>query len=448
MIAHRKVIVLVFLILSWGVLPFKYVEAHTLNDTFSAKNTHHVIFCFDQRVGGFNKYLNQDLSVKHWLMKMVSKNDSLLKMGDFYSILTYEEGNLDCTLKNFAQPAIRNSKELIWQTYRGAEDMFSGNWAILANGHATVDGQPYSLQTAAKSYCLTRTQNDEHYANRTFLIMITDDAYNGNDDFNKEFYSMFNVSGEHMSDRERFNSLEAIFISKCRKVASYYRFDYIPEYEHIFDTNWTDEGVLEYKVMAFEVSPSSTFSLASVVDYPANLGLTRVRGGYLLDFSYYSSDSIYHINKFNVSIKNRLGDIKEKYNGGEGSNHVCVKLHSSELNSDFVEVIIAGWLRQMDGLYNGLEMNPLSPDNNRLMARLYIPLKTETKILGIVPLYDCMWWWYPNDLTTAVRVWDIIIIVISIILICIIAYQIFNRITCYIPDNKKIKINRIDGYCH
>lgn len=443
---HRKVIVLVILILSWWVLPFKYVKAHALNETYP--NSHHVIFCFDQRVGGFNKYLNQDLKVKHWLITMVCKNDSLLKDGDFYSILTYEEGNLDCTLKNFAQPAVRNSKELIWQTYRGAEDMFSGDWSKLANGHAAVNGQPYSLQTAAKSYCLTRTLNNEHYANRTFLIMITDDAYNGNDDFNKEFYSMINVSGEHMFDRERFNSLEAKFISNCRKVASYYRFDYIPEFEHIFDTNWTDEGVLEYKVMAFEVSPSSTFSLASVVDYPANLGLTRVKGGYLLDFSYHSTDSIYHINKFNVAIKNRQGNIKEKFSGDERKNHVCVKLHSSELNGDFVEVIVAGWLRQMDGVYNGLEMNPLSSNYNRLTARLNISLETETKILGIVPLYDFMWWWYPNDLTTAVHVWDIIIIVISIILICIIAYQIFNRITRYTPDNKKIKINRIDGYCH
>ena len=64
---------------------------------------------------------------------------------------------------------------------------------------------------------------------------------------------------------------------------------------------------------------------------------------------------------------------------------------------------------------------------------------------GKIQLNDMFWWFYPNDIENAVIIWDVILILISIVVICIIAYMVFNRITLYIPCNDKIKIKKIDG---
>ena len=428
---------IITLILLSILLPFQTMEAANDYSEQNRTDIHHVIICFDQLVDPYSNYLKFDIGIKGALKKVLFYKDSLLREGDYYSILTYEEGNLDCTLTNFAQPSKRNSIELVWQPYKGFGEMLSGSWSDIANGHSDVLGQAYSLQTAAKSYCLARVRNDEKFANRTFLIMITDDAYNGNDDYNKEFYSMIDVSGARMYDRDKFDKLEALFIANCHRIASFYRFDYLPQYMAVID----DHGRNKYKVMVFEASPTSTFSLASVVDFPANLGLKRVRGGYMLDFNYQTTDSIYQINKFNVSIVNRQGDVVEKCSKEKGDSHVSVKLYSNEVNNDFVEVSIAGWLRQMDGIYNGLEMSPSS--YSRLKTTLKLPLKAESKILGIVPLYDFMWWWFPNDIMTAVSIWNVVFILAFIGLIYWLIRLFIRRNAIYEPDNSEISMKKI-----
>ena len=437
MIIKKKNIWLLILMITCGLCTHSYLYAN--NVSITDKNIrHHVIICFDQQVGSYNRYLNDDNGLKNLLKKIICEKDPLLRDGDYYSFLTYEEGNLDCTLKNYAQPAHRNSEELIWRTYKGFDEMFSGSWSNIANGHTPVSGQAYSLQTAAKSYCLARARKEEKFANRTYLVMITDDAYNGNDDFNKEFHKMIDVGEPRMSDLNRFNELEKAFLSNCRRIASFYRFDYMPQYETIINGSF----MFNYKIMVFEVLPSSTFNLASVVDFPANLGLKRVRGGYLLDFEYQSTDSVYYINKFNVSIKNRKGNVVEQYSN-KGDGKVYVKLKSRDLNSDSVEVIIDGWLRQMDGIYNGLEMSPKDPNYSRLTTTINLSLKNETKILGLIPLYDFMWWWFPNDLTAAVLIWDLLAIVIFGAIVCYFAYKLLVRFSAYNPTNNNIRITHL-----
>ena len=231
-ISKIKNIWLLILIIICCFYPHSYLYAN--NESITDKNIrHHVIVCFDQQVGSYNHYLNDDKGLKNLLKKIICEKDSLLRDGDYYSFLTYEEGNLDCTLKNYAQPAHRNSEELIWRKYNGFDEMFSGSWSDIANSHTPVSGQAYSLQTAAKSYCLARVRNEEKFANRTYLVMITDDAYNGNDDFNKEFHKMIDVGEPRMSDLNRFNELEKIFLSNYK-----YTFIYIEKKFHKYFRNF------------------------------------------------------------------------------------------------------------------------------------------------------------------------------------------------------------------
>lgn len=73
-----------------------------------------------------------------------------------------------------------------------------------------------------------------------------------------------------------------------------------------------------------------------------------------------------------------------------------------------------------------------------------IKIQNETKILGVLPLSDSFWWWFPNDIFSAILIWDLIIILAFIIVIGYIFYRCFVRINTYKPSNDKITINKTE----
>lgn len=396
---------------------------------------HHVAICFDQCLPeGYKNLLRNNFGISEFLKKIIT-NKNLLHEGDYYSILTYKEGSLDCTMKNYAQPAQRDGKQLLWQQYSNINEMLAGNWQDVACGHSEVKGEPFSLQTAAKPYCLGRLCRKDMHANRTFLLMVTDDAYNGNGDLNTEFNKMGDIDVS-LADRTLFEKLKANYLSYCRKVACFYRFDYMGEY--LIDTRYKDH----YKILLFEVVPTSSFSLASVVEYPANLGLKRVRGGYQLDFNYRSIDATYSINRFLVTTKDNEGNIKTIYDE-KGDGHVDVCLNTDELPSDSLEVSISGWLLQNDGVYNGVEMSPDDDNFSRQSTSYKLALQPSNRILGIFPLYDSMWWWYPDDLNAAVNIWNIIFVLMFVLIIYMLIRIFIKYNAVYEPANKDITLEKI-----
>lgn len=396
----------------------------------------HVIIAFDNALPSVYRHtLINDDKVSSVLNKALVNgvnNESILQDGDCYSIVNFVIGDRNNSIDSFVRPSLGADGELVWRDYISIDKVLRGHgrWDdnVFFQGIKRVNGEPFSLLTGAKAYCLKSLygKKQSKYANKTYLLMVTDDQYNGNNDINTEFNKM----------RNPYLNKE-VFQGNCHLVSQYFNFEFVKDY--IIDESLT----APYKVFVYEVVPSSSFALGTVVEYPASLGLERVRGGYRLNFNFRSINTHYIIEKFMVSVNNIDGtETKcEYYKDGE----VNLILKSSELPSDSVDVTLRGWLFQNDSVYNGVVMNPYDVRFSRLKVCQRLSLNDNEKIFGILPLYDCIWWWFQNDLKSAVIVWDVILLLLFVILICFIAYKVFNKITAYKPSNDKIKIQQING---
>lgn len=107
-------------------------------------------------------------------------------------------------------------------------------------------------------------------------------------------------------------------------------------------------------------------------------------------------------------------------------------------------LIVSLSLAMKDGYYNGTlisENNPRYKDG--MTSKQIVKIQDEAKVLGLMPLADIFWWWFPNDVFTAVMIWDLIILLIVIVIVGYILYRCFVRINAYKPSNDKLKITKV-----
>lgn len=351
-----------------------------------------------------------------------------LDESDYFSCVKFGIGTQDSSLDNYARPV----DNFTWKS-KSEFELEIDSLVDDARKYHNHYGETFSMLTGAKFYSLNALYpfSDENSANRTYMLMITDNQYNGNGDMNSEFSHFRGLDFDFNTNLKRED-----FINKCIKISEHYRFDYISE--KVIETGWAP-----YKAILFEIVPSSSFSLNSAVNFPANLGLKRVKGGYKLDFRYELIDKDYTLKNLRVKIikKDNTSKLKE-YKSNNGRVEIEVK--SSEISGDSIQVEIRGWLQKNDEIYNSVVMNPYDDKHfSRLTYRQKLPKSGETKILNIIPLSDAFWWFFTDDLEKAVIVWDVIIILIIIAVVIVIGFLIFKKITKYVPDNDSIKINNM-----
>ena len=338
---------------------------------------------------------------------------------DYVSVVNYGLGTQDESFKNYSVVAVNR------QPYVDFRRDLSKRWdSITIHSNA---GAPFSLITGSNYYSFHAfyENHEGRYSNRVFLLNVTDHYYNGADDYMKEFKSYKDSQGRLSS--EEFNAT-------ISSVKQQYNFD--RKKEILLPAP-------NYKVILYEVSPHSSPSLNTVIDYPANLGLQRVRGGYKLVFSYHSLSSEYQVRKLEVCPMGNDGFVgTEVCTGREGD--VEMFINSSDVSGDSVKVVLKGWLERTDSIYSGLILNPYDERNKLLNVSLTIPLNDTPKILGFIPLFDIIWWWYPNDALWAVFIWDLILVVVLILLLFYLFYKWYNRIITYKPSNQDIIITKIE----
>lgn len=347
---------------------------------------------------------------------------------DYFSCVKFGIGTQDSSLDNYAQ-AVGN---FTWKSKSEFESEIDSLVKDVRKYH-NHRGGTFSMLTGAKFYSLNALYpfSGENSANRTYMLMITDNQYNGNGDMNSEFNHFKGLDSNFNKNLKRED-----FLDKCISISEQYRFDYISE--KVIETGWAP-----YKAILFEIVPSSSFSLNSAVNFPANLGLKRVKGGYKLDFEYDLVDEGYTLKKLKVDIIKNDNTVEsvEYYSNNE---RVEIGVKSTEISGDSIQVEIRGWLQKNDEIYNSVVMNPYDDKHfSRLTYRQKLPKSGETKILNIIPLSDMFWWFFTEDLEKAVIVWDVIIILIIIAMVIVIGFLIFKKITKYVPDNDSIKINNI-----
>ncbi|MDE5877003.1 MAG: hypothetical protein K2H47_05855 [Muribaculaceae bacterium] len=400
--------------------------------------TTHYIVAFDRSVELYQSdYINP--RILHILNRLLKDNNYNSEQ-DYVSMIGYSIEMSNPSIERFTRPYRNvNGEEMIWKKINDTN--LSSLFPTWPKGQPILDPNALpsaSLQSLSKPYAVMETSINKDSvmnADRTILLVVSDDVVNGTDD---NYAQEWNRVATTSTNYHRFNELRKNVFSTMEKFNEEFKFIHIGlKYGNSTRDNISisEDGI--YKITPYEVVSAERPSIHSVTDFPVPLPLQRVRGGFRLNIETGSLNTKYLIR--DISISNADG----KQLGVSNDGVFDIELKSEDVTpGDTLNIAMSLFLK--DGLYNA---SIISADNPRysdgMRIRQVIRLQEETKVLGLVPLSDSFWWWYPDDIFTAVMIWDLIILICLIGFVAFILYRWFIKIITYIPENKNLKITKI-----
>ncbi len=389
----------------------------------SKQLTTHYIIAFDQYVGGYNHYFD-DRNILQRVDEVLNRR-SFDGERDYVSVVGYGLSDGKPEIEYYSRPYVVAGESVLWCHLDDSSlrDFFGSSWGRLPS----LPGTPYSMQSMAVPFSVlsARSDGEDHYADRTVLLVVTDDVMNGQDHaFNNEWNAAASVS-------PGINVIRGIVETRCNEFNA--RFN-----DHKVDETTISKACKDpYKIVIYEIEASNKVSIHSVSSMPGALSIRRVRGGYKFRERVRSKDERYVLQTI------RLSDSSGKLLCTSKDGVIDISLDPGKYHSgDSVRVDMS--LLYKDGLYDGFRLSYRNPAyNSGLSASLLLYAPAEAKVLGVLPLEDIFWWWYPNDQFAAVMVWDVILLLIFIVLVAWVFYKVFVRINAYTPKNDDIKINKV-----
>lgn len=272
-------------------------------------------------------------------------------------------------------------------------------------------------------------------ADKTILLIVSDEVINGaDDDYRQEWNHVSVTPGANTS---KFKNLANGVFKTMNNFNEEFKFVQTPlkyngkDQERIFLT--ADN---KYKIIPYEVVPAEKPSIHSVTDMPSPLPLKRVRGGFKLNMETQSLNPKYEIT--DIEIASATGSQLGK--SGDGTFDFVIP-SSSVAEGDTLQVLMKLLLK--DGYYDG---SVISAANDRYRAGMsvkqVVKLQDEAKVLGLFPLKDVFWWWFPNDIFTAVLLWDFILVLIFILIILVLV----KKFSAYSPLSEKITLRPVQSH--
>lgn len=355
------------------------------------------------------------------------KDDQLLKEDDYISVVTFGIGTENKNFSQFAKPSISRGEPIVWKRFTGWHNIFD-NWnsQVLDTDPNRFKGDHFSLLTAAKPFSLAALKSpaDSVAAERTFILMVTDDHYAGYDNYQKEF-SGYKITGGKASEKE--------FSSMIKEYNSLYK-----ESEIRRDTIGRGNGK-PYVLILLEIMPTTMPSLYSILDIPASLNLHRTPGGYSIDFKASTVDDMYWLRDVEVRAHTDNGTLT--VNSGE-SGEIDLLIPKDDVDPDNISVELNATVVQQDGIYNGMLASPDNPNTKRMSSTRTLSANSEGKIFGM-PMPDVIWWWCRDDIAKAAFIWEVLLVLIGVIIV-VLAVNLYNKkSTVYIPTNEEIGIRAI-----
>lgn len=382
---------------------------------------------------------------------------------DRLSIVTFGISLSNPDFDNFAYIPRRTYGELLWKNMNDADLSRFGNWKDIAyNQHHNVlthhNPLSYNLasfQSGAKPYIMGKVQATCYAngnmvgANETILLIVSDQVVNSvGNRWEDEWADMAAVDGANIN--KYFPQVKA-FIKSANETLYFNEIKIgNRDYYQIASGFYKNGTSVPYTIKAYKlkIAPKPLQAISLI---PTPLPVKRVRRGYELSLdvlSFESIDSCYTIEKMELEIVRTGKKIEIYRKGGDSlsagfSGEKPIKIGKADFR-DGDDVKIRAWVRYKDGIYNGTVMNPYDP---QYMGAMTIPqtvrLKEDAKILGVLPLSDFLWWWFPDDIFTAVMIWDLIILLLFILVVGLILYRCFVVINHYKPSDDKLKITKI-----
>lgn len=410
----------------------------SLSFTFAYVPNHYII-AFDQCIGKYHDDFLSKTTLN--IIERTLVDNGFDKNRDYLSMVAYSLEMGNPSIKKFSRPFCSGENAIVWKILgekKSLVEMFP-NWPV---GQPLLNPffAPYcSMQSLAKPFAVMATSNKKDslmLAGRTFLLLISDEKVNGVDDNYAQEWN--NVATSEEANTPRFRALSNSVFETMRKFNEDFKFIQIRLKKGNYWLNRipiSDDGT--YKIIPYEVVFVERPSIHAISDIPSPLPLQRVRGGFRLKIAPRSLSPKYVIS--NVNISDSEGNIL----GSSVHGNFNIVLPSAQIVvGDSLSLSMSLILK--DGLYNGMI---ITPENSRyrdgMIIKQAVKIQDEAKVLGILPLSDIFWWWFPNDIFSAVMVWDLIILLMLIIVIGYILYRCFVRINAYEPSNDKLKITKV-----
>lgn len=403
-----------------------------------ASTPNHYIIAFDQSIGKYRPdYLSKDILKT---LDEILNSNGFDRDSDYVSMVAYTMEMGSPSMERFVRPYASGDSPVLWKRTAGRSfsDLFP-NWPT---GQPLLDqySSPFgSMQSLAKPYIVMETKEKQDslaVAGKTYLLLVSDEVVNGTDDNYAQEWN--NVSTSLGADYNKFRKLAPNVFETMQNFNEEFKFVQVKLNQKNKSLNRmpiSADGV--YKIIPYEVVSVERPSIHAISDIPSPLPLQRVRGGFRINVDSRTLSPKYEISK--VQIYNSAGTNL----GSSDSGKFDIVLPSSEIEvGDSLTLSLSIILK--DGLYNGVIITPENPRyRDGMTIKQVVNIQDEAKVLGILPLADAFWWWFPNDIFSAVMVWDLIILLVLIVVIGYVLYRWFVRINAYKPSNDKLKITKV-----
>ena len=371
------------------------VKAQTDDNTMR----HHVIVAVD--MAGCNKWNGGDTIAKMVIKMLDFKNydqsrDRQLYMDDDYiSFLGFRTDADKSDMTTFQLPLNRPNQVpavYINQSRNYTKKLILGEWSKMVQTRVSDNDQNFSLVSVAKAYALNALRNDSIHVNRTFLVMITDHHYNGND-----FYDEIKFFQQKNKSQSKNLSRDSIF-KLCYNVEQEYFIRFIKTYSIHLDQfpHWGYVELYEY------VPLQRTLSLNSVLRCPPKIKAHRRWGGkYEVKLQILETgDTHYRLERLDVFPF--ITGHNKRYTSPEGCKSIDCSYVGDSISVDINRsnrpdsLCLRAWVNLRDSVYNATVLSPsaLATDYmGREGLNLLIPIEYEPDacILGVIPLCDYMW---------------------------------------------------------
>ena len=411
--------------------------AYSSLDANAADLAKHYIIAFDQSVGNYKPIYSSPTTLN--AISRVLAENGFNQENDYLSIVGYSMPLGDPSAEDFVQPYTdKNGLPVIWASVTG--DALSDYFPNWPQGQPTLNAAkaPFgSMQSLAKPYIVMETRNHDGVsanADKTIMLIVSDEVINGSDDDYRQEWN--HVSVTPGANTAKFRSLANGVFKTMNNFNEEFKFVQTPiKYngKTLERIPLTSDG--NYKIIPYEVVAAEKPSIHSVTDMPSPLPLKRVRGGFKLNMETQAINPKYQISS--IDIATAKGDSL-----GRSEDGTFDFVIPSSAISEGDTLLVAMKLLLKDGFYDGAA---ISPANDRYRAGMsvkqVVKLQDEAKVLGLFPLKDIFWWWFPNDIFTAVLFWDFVLVVIFVVIILILV----KKFSAYTPLSEKISLRPVES---
>lgn len=430
--------------LFWGMCLF-LLNSFPLNAEEDEPLRHHVILAVDKAgcdgwigsrevSGTLRDILLSFKDVDYQVYRPIFRTSDYLSVLGFAIDASQQDMSMYATPLNFGDALIRYETPNELQL----SVLLASKWSRLALQKINPGNAPFSLVSVAKPYALLALKDSLVDVNRTFLVLITDHHYNGND-FYDEIVSLIQRQQEL-----KVNSnidVNRVF-QKCYAVEQEYYIRHIKT-----DTIWANRRYApQGYVEVYEYLPLQRyFSLGAVINYPTKLVAKRCRGGVYeieLPLTWRNNPhfALKRLDVFGVTENTPSFQTPDNALRLDSLSHVVFRINREEMVSG---IRMRAWVKLIDGVYNATVLTPsLSAPTffgrNGLNVDIPVEYEDDATVYGI-PLLDLFWIPGVESQYLMAKIWEIILP--ASLLIYLIYYMATHR--TYRPKVKDFTLKRI-----